>query len=348
MKTHSAKEITMNILNGLAIGTVVALVPGALLLELCKLLLPSVPSLQIVIDALTLCNSLVGVAIGVIIGMLFKWTPIQCVSLGLGVMYAGGAAQFKDGALLLKGTGDIINMGIAAALGVLLILLIADKCKAYSILVIPTLTVLVCGVIGRLLLPYVSMITTYVGLGVAKVLTLQPILMAILISMIFSVLIVSPLTTVGIALAISLSGIGSGAANVGICACGFGFAILGWTVNTKGTSIAHFVGSPKMSMANVIKKPKILLPIIASAAVCGLIADLLGIIGTPMSAGFGFSGLVGPLNYINLVEGGWTLMNIIKMFVAFLIAPVFFGFVFKFVFFKLIPVVKAEDYKLNI
>ncbi len=37
------REFIMNILNGLAIGTVIVLIPSALLSELCKALLPTFP-----------------------------------------------------------------------------------------------------------------------------------------------------------------------------------------------------------------------------------------------------------------------------------------------------------------
>ncbi|RAI82883.1 PTS sugar transporter subunit IIC [Macrococcoides goetzii] len=349
MEKLSAKQFTMNVLNGLAIGAVIVLIPGALLGELIKALLPSMPFLAPVLGALSMSNAMMGLVVGMMVGMNFKFNPIQSASLGLATMFASGAVQFgEQGAMSLKGTGDVINMGITAALGAGLILLIGNSLKAYTILVIPALILSVIGFIGRLLLPHVMQITALIGKGVASLLHLQPIVMCILLAIIFGVLIVSPITTVGIALAISLAGVGSGAANVGICATGFGFAILGWSVNTRGTSLAHFIGSPKMSMANVAKKPIILLPIICSAACCGLIAAILNIVGTPMSAGFGFSGLVGPINYLNLAEGGWNFINFMKTLIAFIIAPVGFGFLFKYVFTKLVPIVKVEDYYLDI
>lgn len=39
-ETLTAKKFTMNILNGVAIGTILALIPGALLGEIFKTLLP--------------------------------------------------------------------------------------------------------------------------------------------------------------------------------------------------------------------------------------------------------------------------------------------------------------------
>ena len=342
------KDFLMNILNGLAIGAVVVLIPGALLSELFKALLPSFAGLSVAINALNMSNSLMGLVVGIMVGLNFKFSPIQVASVGIAMIFASGAVQFKADQMVLSGTGDVINMGLTAAIASLIILTLGNKLKSYTILVIPALVLVVAGIVGYLCLPYVKLITTLIGQGVAHLLNLQPLLMCALLAVIFSVLIVSPITTVGIALAISLTGVGSGAANVGICAAGFGFAIMGWHVNSKGTSIAHFIGSPKMSMANVVKKPLILLPIVCTAACLGVLAALFNIKGTPMSAGFGFSGLVGPINYINLATGGWSVLNILKALIAFIIAPIVLSLVFKYLFTKVKPILKEEDYYLDI
>ncbi|PID97754.1 MAG: hypothetical protein CSA82_02630, partial [Actinobacteria bacterium] len=292
-ESGGAKAFTMNVLNGLALGAVVVLIPGALLGELVRALVSYAPWLQIVLQATMMSNAMMGLVVGFLVGLNFKFTPIQCAAVGVATEFAAGAVQFQEGAMLMKGTGDIITMGLTAAFAAGLVRWMGNSMKAYTILVIPTVVLVIAGIAGRLALPYIAQITHWIGLGISNLLTLQPILMAMLIAVIFSILIVSPVTTVGIALAISLAGIGSGAANLGVCAAGFGFAIAGWQVNAHGTSLAHFLGSPKMSMANVLKKPKILLPILCSAALTGIIGAILGIEGTPMSAGFGFSGLVG-------------------------------------------------------
>ncbi|MGF3195422.1 PTS transporter subunit IIC [Facklamia sp. P13055] len=340
----TGKQFAMNILNGLALGTVIVLIPGALLTELVRAIAPGSPLLGV----LAMSNSMLGLVSGVMIGLNFKFNPIQAASIGLAAMYGGGAVQFVGGALTLNGTGDVINVGLTSALAAFVILLIGNKLKSYTIIVIPTLILALVGSIGHWILPYVKGITVLIGQGVASLLTLQPIIMCILIAIVFSILIVSPITTVGIALAVGLSGIGSGAGNLGICACGFGLAIMGWNVNGSGTALAHFIGSPKMSMPIVVKNPKTMIPIICNAAVCGMMAALFNIQGTPMSAGFGFSGLVGPINHLNLVSGGFSLINLLITFVAFVVVPVSLGFVFKYVFTQAVPLVTEEDYRLEL
>ncbi len=107
-----------------------------------------------------------------------------------------------------------------------------------------------------------------------------------------------------------LSGIGSGAANLGIVATGVGLAIASYKSNSLGTALAHVLGSPKIQMRNFFMKPRIAFPMLITSAILGALAGVFNIQGTPYSAGFGLSGLVGPLNYINLTDTGWTMGNI--------------------------------------
>lgn len=344
--TPPVPSFMMNLLNGIAIGAVVALIPGALLGELSRALLPSAPWLEVVLNATQLSNGMMGLVVGVLVAINFKFSPIQAASVGVATQFAAGAVIFSKGAMTLKGTGDVITMGVTAALAVAVVRWLGDSLKAYTILVIPLAVLIIAGVSGRLALPYIMKVTHWIGVGVSHLLTLQPIVMAMLIAVVFAILIVSPITTVGIALAISLAGLGSGAGNLGVCAAGFGLAIAGWKVNSHGTSLAHFIGSPKMSMANVIKKPKILLPILCSAALCGITGAILNITGTPMSAGFGFSGLVGPLAYFGLQ--GWTALTLLKALIAFVVAPVAFGLLFNRLFTRVLRIIKPEDYFLDV
>ena len=103
-----------------------------------------------------------------------------------------------------------------------------------------------------------------------------------------------------------------------------------------------------MSMANVIAKPKILLPMLCSSALLGILAAVFSIQGTPASAGFGFSGLVGPINALNLMENGWTVGNILLVAIIFVVAPIIFNIFFIHVFEKVVQWIQPEDYKLTV
>lgn len=334
------KTFLNNVLNGLSIGIVVALIPGALLGELMKLI--NTPLANKVLMITSFSTTLLPVAIGLAIAMQFKFTPIQSASLTIATVIGSGVlAEVSGNAFLLKGTGDVINTALVGAIAALLVLMLGNSLKSYTILLVPMIVVVIAGGIGIFTLPYVKMITGYIGRLVLSFTTLQPYLMGALIAVSFALLIVSPISTVGIALAISISGIASGAANLGIVAAGFGLAISGRSINSFGTSIAHFLGSPKMQMANFIKKPVMIVPIVLNALVLGILAAFFNVQGTSMSAGFGISGLIGPINAYN------TGSSILIISIIFVIVPVVLGFIFDYLCKKVFKIVQDKDYELS-
>lgn len=229
--TGTMKQFTMNVLNGLSMAILIALIPSALLGELTKAILPYFPSLQFILDATTIAMRLLPAIIGLAVAMQF----------GRSILEAG---------------------------------------------------------------------------------------------------------TIAIATAISLSGVAAGAANLGVVAAGFGLAIAGWQANATGTSIAHFLGSPKIQMANFVRRPIMMLPILANAAILGALAGILKIEGTPISAGFGVSGLIGPVNALHFMPGGFALFNVLLVIVLFGLIPVALGIFFYRVF-ERATLVKSDHYRLD-
>ncbi|ALS77347.1 regulator [Planococcus kocurii] len=342
------KEFMSKLLNGVSIGVVVALIPNALLGEILKLLIPHFPPLQHLFDITIFTMSLLPVTVGVMVGISFKLTPIQTASVGIAAMVGSGVVEkTAEGVMTLNGIGIVVNIAITAALAVLFVQLIGDKLKAYAILLMPTLSIMIPGMIGYLLLPMMKQSTGLIGSLVAHTTSLQPIVMGAVIAMIFCVVILLPVSTVGIATVIMLSGVGAGAANLGIVAAGIGLAISSYKANSLGTALVHVLGSPKIQMKNFLMKPQIAIPMVITAAVLGALAGILNIQGTPYSAGFGLSGLVGPLNYINLAEGGWSGRNVAIMLSTFLVLPVILNVGLLYIFTRKLKIIKADDYKVD-
>ena len=126
-----------------------------------------------------------------------------------------------------------------------------------------------------------------------------------------------------------------------------GLCFASYQANSLGTALAHVLGSPKIQMRNFFLKPVIALPMLITAAILGGLAGVLNVQGTPYSAGFGLSGLVGPLNFINLAAGGWSATNITIMLGMFLILPLLLNLFFIYLFTKKLKLVKDTDYKLD-
>lgn len=345
-KGKLGSKIIMDTLNGLSIGIIVALVPGALINQLVKALLPIAPQLNIILQLTGLAAIMMPVVSGACVGIIGKLTPIQTASIALAAVAGAGNFQFTKQGFIAQGSGDVINTAITIMIAYLIVQLIGRALKAYTILLVPLIVVIVGGGIGHLTLQPISTITKAIGLVVNQLSTLQPIIMGILIGVIFALLIVSPISSVGIATAINLHGIAAGSASVGIVAASFALAIYGWKVNSIGTSLAHFLGSPKMQMANLMPHPKLLIPMSVNAALLGGLAAGLHITGTPTTAGFGFSGLIGPLTALQGMDSN-SFANICLVTLIYLVLPIALGLVSNFIFYRQLNFFKPQDFALN-
>ncbi|KKO80085.1 regulator [Corynebacterium sp. HMSC074A09] len=342
-------SFTMKVLNGISIAVVVSLVPQALLGELAKALLPFWSGAATVMALTGLAASLLPVMIGVLIGIEFKMTPIQTAAVGIASFCGSGVATVNpEGGFFLKGTGLVINSGLTAAIAVGLLLFIGDKLKNYSILLLSTIVTLVAGTIGWVVTyPVVKVFTLWLGNLVNGATTLQPVLMGVVLAILFAIMIVSPVSTVGIATAIFIDGVASGTANLGAVAAGFTLLVAGWRVNGFATSILHVLGSPKVQMANMLSKPVTFLPVLCSAAVLGGVGGALGISGTPISAGFGISGLMGPLAALNYEGWGWSAGNVMIITFVYLVLPLALALLFCWLFEKVLHLTKSEYFSLD-
>lgn len=342
-------SFTMKVLNGISIAVVVSLVPQALLGELAKALLPFWSGAATVMALTGLAASLLPVMIGVLIGIEFKMTPIQTAAVGIASFCSSGVATVNpEGGFFLKGTGLVINSGLTAAIAVGLLLFIGDKLKNYSILLLSTIVTLVAGTIGWVVTyPVVKVFTLWLGNLVNGATTLQPVLMGVVLAILFAIMIVSPVSTVGIATAIFIDGVASGTANLGAVAAGFTLLVAGWRVNGFATSILHVLGSPKVQMANMLSKPVTFLPVLCSAAVLGGVGGALGISGTPISAGFGISGLMGPLAALNYEGWGWSAGNVMIITFVYLVLPLALALLFCWLFEKVLHLTKSEYFSLD-
>ncbi|NGP45875.1 PTS transporter subunit IIC [Bacillaceae bacterium SIJ1] len=320
MENINVKSFVNKILAGVALGIVVGLIPNAILGELFKFLSQYHDIFATLNSVVVGIQFTVPVIVGVLIAMQFKMNSIQTVIVGTASFVGSGAASFQGNIWILTGIGDLINTMITASIAVLIIMLIQDKLKSLTIILLPIIAGGIAGFIGIILLPYVQLITDGIGQVINSFTTLQPLLMYILIAIAFSIIIVSPISTVAIAMAIGISGLAAGAANIGIAAAACMLVIGTFKVNNSGVPIAIFLGAMKMMMPNLLKNPIIAVPIGLTAAVTGFVASFVGIEGTKESAGFGFSGLVGPINAVKFMDGS-ILVNIGMLILVYFIVP---------------------------
>ncbi|MBW9212164.1 MULTISPECIES: PTS sugar transporter subunit IIC [Terrabacteria group] len=329
VQKETVGSFILKILNGTTIAIVVALIPNAILATFLKPF-ASNPLVADWLHIVTVFQFFTPIMAGFLIGMQFKMNAIQSATLGGTTYIASGAWKYvtamaagkEVGLFQLAGIGDVINTMLIAALAVLVIKAVSPKLGSLNLVLLPIIVGFGVGWIGTLTLPYVSMITTLIGKGINSFTTLQPILMSILISISFSIIIISPISTVAIGLAIGLNGMSSAAAGMGVASAA---ALLVWAtlkVNKPGVPTAIALGGMKMMMPNFLTNPIMALPVATTAAISSLTVPLLGMVGTPSSAGFGFVGLVSPLAALNAGS-----VNVWMMLVAWIVVPFAVGYI---------------------
>lgn len=332
------KDYLNKVLAGTATGIVVGLIPNAILGEIFKYLMPLSPIFAQCYDAVRIMQFIVPVLIGVLVGLQFGFNAMQSVIVGAAVFLGSGAYKVADSGVMMVGIGDLINVMLIAGIAAYIIKLIGNKLGSLTILLLPIVGAGV-GVIGMFTLPYIREITTVIGNLLNNFTTLQPLLMCILISVSFSLLIISPISTVAIGIAIGITGLGAGAAAIGVTACTAVLVVGSRRVNQSGVTLSVLLGAMKMMMPNLVANPIMAVPIVINGILSGLGAYLFNMLGTANSAGFGIVGLVGPLAAIN--EAG----TIVSVIMAFLVIPFVGAFVIDMFCRKVLNLYNDEIFK---
>lgn len=342
-KPHIAvKPTIMAVLNGNSFAVVAALIPAALISQLLKAL-PQTGLVGQVEVMVALAQSTLPLIAAFVVGNMLRLSNLETASMALATFVASGVVTVKGDAYMIAGTGVILNIMLTTLIASYVARLSSRLLGQLRMVFEPLVVLLISGGIGLLTLPIMVAVQGAVGQVVAQATRVSPLLMGVLLGMLFAFLIVSPLSSVGIATAIGLSGVGSGAANAGIVAAAITLAEMGAGVNSGGAIIAHFMGSPKIQMANMLSHPKLFMPVLLAAGVSGGVASLLGMSGTAFSAGFGLSGFIGPLTALNESQG--DLLGI-RVILAFIVVPLLLGILMKLVFMKKVPLIQGEELAL--
>ena len=333
-----------NILAGTATGIIVGLIPNAVVSAILKLFGQNGITASIG-QALLIFQCATPLLIGALIAIQFKMVPLDVAIVAAAAYVGSGVTKFvpqivnpatkAQGVFVSAGTGDLINTMITAGLTVFLLLLVGERFGSVKIVAAPIIIGVGAGWIGLLILPYVSKITTWLGNVINSFTDLQPILMCVLISCMFSILIVSPISTVAIGMAIQLNGLSAGAAAMGVAATTIVLVVHSWRTNKSGVTIAIALGAMKMMMPNLFRHPIILLPSLITAIVSAIPVALFHVSGTPASAGFGLVGIVGPLASM---DAGKYSLNFIMALLIWIVIPAIVAIICRFLFEKVLHI----------
>ena len=330
------------------------------------------------------CTLLIGTILDTI-GTQFNFAPLaNTVATINGVDYTvGGLASAMSGPAMATAIGyalnapplvlfSLITVGFAAnALGeaggplaVLIIAIIATELgKAVSketkidILVTPLVTIGIGVLLSYLIAPYLGIAASWFGNLIMWATELRPFLMGILVSVLVGMALTLPISSAAICAALGLTGLAGGAAVAGCCAQMVGFAVISFRDNKWGGLISQGIGTSMLQMGNIVKNPRIWIAPTLSAAITGPLATCvfkMEMNGTPISAGMGTCGLVGPIGvytgWVNDVASGAkeaiTAFDWVGMILICFILPAVLSLIFNAILRK-IGWVKDGDMKIN-
>ena len=137
---------------------------------------------------------------------------------------------------------------------------------------------------------------------------------------------------------LGIDGLAAGAATAGCCAQMIGFAVISYKDNGIGGLISQGLGTSMLQIGNIVRRPRIWIAPTLTAAILGPISTMVfEMTNSPVGAGMGTSGLVGPLaTYATMnTMDGFNVYLLLKILILHFIAPAIIALDIHFIMKKL-------------
>lgn len=242
-------------------------------------------------------GKVVGGAIGIAISYSLKAPPLVLFS----ALFAGAFGNELGGPV-----GAYVSALIATEMGKLIY-----KETKVDIILTPLTTIVVGYIIAVFIGSPINTLMTSLGQIINWSTTQQPFIMGIVVAVLMGWALTAPISSVAIALMLSLDGLAAAAAVVGCSAQMVGFAVSSYRENGVGGLIAQGIGTSMLQIANILRKPLIIIPPTIAGLVMAPISTVwLKMLNNPSGAGMGTAGLVGQIMTFQTM--GFTL-NVLWM-----------------------------------
>jgi len=300
------KTTLIDALDNMGMGVLATLIVGTILRQIATLL---GDDFQILFTIGTYAQVFMAVGVAIGVSNALKVKPVVMYATVVTSMIGAGAFDIVDGAVTLR-VGDPAAAFVTALITATFGSLIAGRTKL-DIMVTPIISLVIGGLVAIYIAPWVTALTSWIGIAVEAATEMQPIIMGIIIAVIFCFIIMSPLSSSALAIGLGLSGIAAGAALAGTTASMVGFAAISFKDNGIGGLVSQGIGTSKIQFGNFVKNPVIFLPTMIAAAITGPLSTVVFRIQTnSLGAGMGTSGLVGQIQTV-YVMGSDALWKII-------------------------------------
>ncbi|MFD1416578.1 PTS transporter subunit IIC [Oceanobacillus jeddahense] len=208
-------------------------------------------------------------------------------------------------------TGQPISAVLAAVIATWVGKRVTGK-TSLDMMAIPFCSIFVGGVAGVGLAAVTTPLLERISQIIANSTTGSPFVSAIVISLIWSIFLMSPASSAAIAIALQLDPVSSAAALIGCTAQFVGFTAMSIRQNNLGANIAQFFLTPKVQVPNIVKNPRLVIGPFASSIICAPIAILIFDFEVPYElAGLGLNSFIAPLNILANQGIGVLIMYIV-------------------------------------
>lgn len=278
---------------GLAQGIFVTLGIGILLENLGKMM-----GLDILITIGTVTKTLMAPGIGVGIAFALGANSLTIFSAMAASTLGAAAMTITATGIMIKG-GEPVGAVLAGIVATYVGKKISGKTKL-DMMLVPFAAVLVGGLFGFYASGVITPILNQVGAIITGATESNLLLSSIVIAVLWGILIMSPASSVALAVALSLNGEASAAALVGCTAMFIGFTIMSYKENDMGGLMAIFLCTPKVQLPNVTKNLKVMVPPLIASIIAAPIAVIgFGLTAETSIAGMGLCSFVAPLNILS-------------------------------------------------
>lgn len=324
------KRYFITAFSGMAQGLFVTLIAGTILAQIAGWIGDNYIGNTLLALA-NMAKILMGAGIGVGIAHALGKNKLLIFSAAVAGMIGAWADQFmpNGGGMSvitgLMGTKSLPGNPIGAYVVTMFVVEIvgayAGKTKL-DILLVP-LGTLVLGFVGIFVAYPFIYVVNLLGDLIAIATKAEPLIMGIIVSVVMGILLTMPTSSAAIWVAVSAQVsagneeailIAGGAATVG-CACHMiGFAVASFRENGVGGLISQGIGTSMLQIPNIMKKPIIMAPMVASSAICGPLATCVFSLKCGASGGgMGTSGLVGVFDLFSHAAGWIEYVGIVLL-----------------------------------
>ncbi|GAA4072963.1 PTS sugar transporter subunit IIC [Amphibacillus indicireducens] len=251
-------------------------------------------------------GKVVGGAIGIAVAYSLKAPPLVLFS----TLFAGAFGYSLGGPV-----GAYVSVVFATEAGKVI-----SKETRVDIILTPLFTIVVGYMVGKFIGPPIGAFMTGLGEVINWSTTQQPFVMGIIVAVLMGWALTAPISSAAIAIMLSLDGLAAGAAAIGCSAQMIGFAVSSYRENGVGGLLAQGIGTSMLQVANILKRPLIMIPPTVASIVMAPIGTVwLQMTNNPSGAGMGTSGFVGQVMAFQTM--GFTFPVFLQVLLVHIIGP---------------------------